>query len=723
MSKRPKDASRHGRLSTKQLKRQDVSGVLSSQSISMLLNTWNEQASATVSALIPSLPAVLLHLIGSFLPLELTGKYLGAFGAASSSSPSSSASTPSSTTVNDHATNPRPTNTTSTSTTTTTTTRTTASVKGIRCLCYVHVPLSRSSASSSSAPLSSTEGDGDDDDDADDDERQTYRVVTASDAANDIQIWDGRQLCLEAVIPLPRLPHQDDGRADEDVGVHELCDVGGGVVAVGMSGGSIRFVDVRAVVEANKKQRSRLACEHANASSRSISVPVSVSSESELADHDDDDDSSDSSITSTSTSGGSTGTMATPLSAAITTLTAADDGVLALLSLRDGRLLSGGRDGVVKVWRNLSHNITHSSSTDNIHTTHTITSNTINNIVQKWGDGYTVCEKVLKGHQSFVLCLVQLDSSSSSFSSSASSPFLSSQGSDGHSHSNSNTVTDTDIIIASGSRDETIKVWSLGRDRGQCLFTIEAHASCVSRLAYLGYGLMASGSWDGVIKIWSVHVSTSPSTSRNGADTHANGPITTGLPSSAPSPPPLHPSSSSSPPHPHHPSSSSSPPPPPASVRPKNKAEIKVKVEVKQLCSVDVDGRVYALAACGGGRLASAYGYCSSAVDVWQVDSPVSMEVVGDHTVDHSEEDRGGSRRTSSDSLHVSRQSQVQAQAQAQVQGSMTRALRLKTRTPIADVYALAVCPDGRLVVGGQREREREDAYEAEVVGVMEKWE
>jgi small GTP-binding protein len=56
-------------------------------------------------------------------------------------------------------------------------------------------------------------------------------------------------------------------------------------------------------------------------------------------------------------------------------------------------------------------------------------------------------------------------------------------------------------MIASGSRDFTIKVWDA--DSGDLIFKLPGHTGFINCLAFGGNGILVSGSSDGTIKIWS----------------------------------------------------------------------------------------------------------------------------------------------------------------------------------------------------------------------------
>ena len=57
--------------------------------------------------------------------------------------------------------------------------------------------------------------------------------------------------------------------------------------------------------------------------------------------------------------------------------------------------------------------------------------------------------------------------------------------------------------IASGSRDNTVKVWSV--ESGECVTTLEGHSSDVRSVSFSPDGQwIASGSVDNTVKVWSV---------------------------------------------------------------------------------------------------------------------------------------------------------------------------------------------------------------------------
>ena len=57
-------------------------------------------------------------------------------------------------------------------------------------------------------------------------------------------------------------------------------------------------------------------------------------------------------------------------------------------------------------------------------------------------------------------------------------------------------------ILASGSSDESIKIWNI--DTGECIRTLTGHTNSVYSLQLLANNKLASGSSDATIKIWNV---------------------------------------------------------------------------------------------------------------------------------------------------------------------------------------------------------------------------
>ena len=56
--------------------------------------------------------------------------------------------------------------------------------------------------------------------------------------------------------------------------------------------------------------------------------------------------------------------------------------------------------------------------------------------------------------------------------------------------------------IASGSADETIKIWNV--ETGACIRTLMGHIDFVATICKLDENRIASGSYDKTIKIWDV---------------------------------------------------------------------------------------------------------------------------------------------------------------------------------------------------------------------------
>ena len=64
-----------------------------------------------------------------------------------------------------------------------------------------------------------------------------------------------------------------------------------------------------------------------------------------------------------------------------------------------------------------------------------------------------------------------------------------------------------ELILASGSRDNTIKLWDIVD--GECIQTLSGHEAFVFSVAFNHDGTrIASGSYDGSIKIWDIKTGT-----------------------------------------------------------------------------------------------------------------------------------------------------------------------------------------------------------------------
>ncbi|MGZ6330269.1 MAG: hypothetical protein ACXWM7_04595, partial [Parachlamydiaceae bacterium] len=75
----------------------------------------------------------------------------------------------------------------------------------------------------------------------------------------------------------------------------------------------------------------------------------------------------------------------------------------------------------------------------------------------------------------------------------------------------------SDGTLASGSADNTIKVWDL--QSGSCLKTLQGHTKPVNTLALLDNSTLASGSWDKTIKVWDLRSSSCLKTLEGHTDT------------------------------------------------------------------------------------------------------------------------------------------------------------------------------------------------------------
>ncbi len=81
----------------------------------------------------------------------------------------------------------------------------------------------------------------------------------------------------------------------------------------------------------------------------------------------------------------------------------------------------------------------------------------------------------------------------------AASDFLSSTLT-GHGHVVRSVAFDNQGMLASGSFDNTIKIWKA--NTGELVQTLTGHVGHVGSVSFDNQGLLASGSWDRTIKIW-----------------------------------------------------------------------------------------------------------------------------------------------------------------------------------------------------------------------------
>jgi len=73
----------------------------------------------------------------------------------------------------------------------------------------------------------------------------------------------------------------------------------------------------------------------------------------------------------------------------------------------------------------------------------------------------------------------------------------------GHTHDVWSVCALGDGRLASGSYDDTIRIWDLREEKGgECVQTLTAHARGVWSVCPMGDGRLASGSLDNTIHIW-----------------------------------------------------------------------------------------------------------------------------------------------------------------------------------------------------------------------------
>ena len=71
---------------------------------------------------------------------------------------------------------------------------------------------------------------------------------------------------------------------------------------------------------------------------------------------------------------------------------------------------------------------------------------------------------------------------------------------EGHTDSVQSVNFDGMGLLASGSRDYSIRLWEVST--GNCLKTLEGHTEPVTSVDFDRRGLLASGSWDKSIRLW-----------------------------------------------------------------------------------------------------------------------------------------------------------------------------------------------------------------------------
>lgn len=146
-----------------------------------------------------------------------------------------------------------------------------------------------------------------------------------------------------------------------------------------------------------------------------------------------------------------------------------------LLQLKDGRMVSSNQEGVIQLWNTTTHKIT-STMTGHVNLVYSLLE--LNNgIVASGGSDKTIrlwnvksnqCITTLTGHMWWVDCLIQLK----------------------------------DTRLASGSGDNTIKLWSTMTNK--YLTTLIGHMNIVKCIVQLRNSRLVSGSYDYTIKIWDI---------------------------------------------------------------------------------------------------------------------------------------------------------------------------------------------------------------------------
>jgi WD40 repeat protein len=197
----------------------------------------------------------------------------------------------------------------------------------------------------------------------------------------------------------------------------------------------------------------------------------------------------------------------------------------ALAALPDGRIVSGGADGVARIWAALDGAAAASGAGAPSQHDNRVTalaalpggravSGSWDCTLRLWAaDGR--CEKVLSGHNQRVTCVVATDDGH--IVSSADAQLRVWGASDGgmrraldgaHGRAVTCLVALRRGRVASGSEDATIKVWVAAT--GAVALTLTGHTERVTSLAALGATMLLSGSGDGTARVWCVRSGGAP---------------------------------------------------------------------------------------------------------------------------------------------------------------------------------------------------------------------
>ena len=172
---------------------------------------------------------------------------------------------------------------------------------------------------------------------------------------------------------------------------------------------------------------------------------------------------------------GDNGYINVPEGETMKTLEGHTDGVICVIQLFDGRLVSGGIDTTLRIWDTISGSclMTLEGHMNSVWCViqladGRLVSGSFDYTLRIWDTISGSCLMTLEGHINTVACLIQL----------------------------------TDGRLVSSSDDNTLKVWDT--ISGSCLMTLHGHTNIVCYVIQLTDGRLVSGSADDTIKVWNI---------------------------------------------------------------------------------------------------------------------------------------------------------------------------------------------------------------------------
>jgi WD40 repeat protein len=184
--------------------------------------------------------------------------------------------------------------------------------------------------------------------------------------------------------------------------------------------------------------------------------------------------------------------------------------VIAVAALDDNTVATSGNNGEVRVWNvPRGHCIQHILAAGWVRALAALPGGLLavaaGNAVEVWRPGCEVRVGALEGHSDCVLALRVVGGRLVTASSDADLRvwnFLSAECTILRGHESTVTVL-ADLgqqLVASGSSDRTVRVWSI--TMGKCRRVLQGHNGCIRALAALGGGRLASGANDREVRVW-----------------------------------------------------------------------------------------------------------------------------------------------------------------------------------------------------------------------------